>query len=65
MYRRNLTISLGASDARGLDRWPAFGENKIAANITTAGFEFSVEDEVTAARCAYINDLLMDPENGV
>lgn len=45
--------------------WPVFGERKEMFNITNAGFEATVMPEELQERCDTINQLVLDPANGV
>jgi hypothetical protein len=65
MFRKDSTVGSAAFIASPLGGWPSFAENETVADITPAGFEFGPQDASTAARCAYINALLMDTANGV
>jgi len=65
MYGKDLLAAPKAQQAGPISGWRVFGANHIIANIKLSGFEFGLEDSRTAERCAFINDLLMDPVNGV
>ncbi|KAJ4344782.1 uncharacterized protein N0V89_012526 [Didymosphaeria variabile] len=48
-----------------LSEWPVYGEDEIAANITAGGYTFGPLAKEAQQRCAYINEMLMDPQSGV
>jgi hypothetical protein len=65
MYGKDLLAPPKALHAGPISGWEVFGTNHTVANMKINGFEFGPEDSKTAERCAFINDLLMDPLNGV
>lgn len=65
MFRKDFPVNPTAPYAGPLSGWSTFGVDATVANITIANFEFGPEDELKTTRCTYINELLVDPENGV
>ncbi len=65
MFRKDFPANPQAPYLLPFSSWPTYAQGQTAANITVKGFEFGPQDEALAARCAFINELIMDPANGV
>ncbi|KAL1595854.1 hypothetical protein SLS60_009544 [Paraconiothyrium brasiliense] len=48
-----------------LSEWPVFGDGEVAAKITARGYTLGPLTKEVDQRCAYINELILDPQNGV
>ena len=45
--------------------WPVYGDGQEIINITVAGFERTGLPENLKNRCELLNDIFLDPVNGV
>jgi hypothetical protein len=63
MFRKDFPSA--APFTKSLSEWPYYAANGTIANITLSGFEFEPVPDINAQRCAYINSLAQDPNNGV
>ena len=65
MFRQDFPVRPNASYAGRLSDWPVFSNNETVANIAVKGFEFGPQGRATMERCRFINELVLDPANGV
>lgn len=65
IFRRDITLNPNPSYTKLLSEWEYFEEDSTTANITEAGFELGPLADWYAERCAFVNNLIKDPTNGV
>jgi hypothetical protein len=59
-YQRNMMSFLYSREIK----WPHYGSRELT-NITAGGFENVLLPQDLSARCQMINEVLLDPANGV
>jgi hypothetical protein len=65
MHGKDIPVDPSAPYAKLLSEWDLFAKDATTANITMEGFELGPLAERYESRCAFINSILEDPDNGV